>query len=241
MPKAVYQEIYQELRGSIERGEIAYGAFLPSENELTTQYHCSRSSVRRALSQLVADGYVQSQQGKGVRVIRDPELDVTRGYDGLETFVEMAVRLGFEPGTRCIALERVTADRELAKLTGFPSGTKLVRTLRARSANGQVVSTDDSYILEDIASGLTPEIVEGGVYNYLEGELGIGVATSRRIITVEAVTEADRRYIDLGGFNAVAVMRSHTFDTDGNMIEFTETHQRPGFFSQYTTVMRSQR
>lgn len=105
MPKSVYQDIYQDLKGRIECGDIAYGAFLPSENELTGRYSCSRSSVRRALAELASDGYVQSQQGKGVRVIRDPTLDVSRGYDGLETFNEMAARLNFTPVTRCLVLE----------------------------------------------------------------------------------------------------------------------------------------
>ena len=148
----------------------------------------------------------------------------------------MAARLGFTASTCCLALDRVTADEDLARLTGFPIGTKLVRALRARYADDQVVSTDDSYILADLASGLTPELVESGIYNYLEGELGVGIATSRRIITVEAVTEADQHNIDLDGFNAVGVMRSHTFDTEGIMLEYTETHERPDFFSQYTTV-----
>ena len=56
--------------------------------------------------------------------------------------------------------------------------------------------------------GLTPEIVKKSVYEYLEGVLGIKIATSRRIITIEAATEADERNIDLDGFNAVGVMRS---------------------------------
>lgn len=241
MPKPVYQEIYQDLKRRIETGDIAYGAFIPSESELTRSYSCSRSSVRRALAQLAADGHVQSQQGKGVRVIRDPSLDVTRGYNGLETFTEMAERLGFTPHTRCLTLERVTADEELAKQTGFPIGTKLMRALRTRCADEQAVSTDDSYIPESIASGLTPQIVENGIYRYLEGELGLGIATSRRIITVEAATDADRNNINLGEFNAVAVMRSHTFDNEGLMLEYTETRQRPEFFSEYSTVTRTQR
>lgn len=184
---------------------------------------------------------MQSQQGKGVRVIRDPSLDVSRGYDGLETFAEMAARLGFTASTCCLALDRVTADEDLARLTGFPVGTKLVRALRARRADDRVVSTDESYIPESIASGLTPELVESGIYKYLEGELGLGIATSRRIITVEAATQADRDNIDLDGFNAVGVMRSHTFDTEGLMLEYTETHERPEFFSNYSTVTRTQR
>lgn len=239
MPKSVYQDIYQDLKGRIECGDIAYGAFLPSENELTGRYSCSRSSVRRALAELASDGYVQSQQGKGVRVIRDPTLDVSRGYDGLETFNEMAARLNFTPVTRCLVLEDLTADEGLARLTGFPAGSELTHVLRVRIADGKALSTDESYYLSSVVEGLTPPIVEGGIYRFLEGERRIKIATSRRIITVEGVTEQDERCIDLDGFNAVSVMRSHTFDLEGIMVEYTETRQRPETFSQYSTTTRT--
>ena len=239
MPKSVYQDIYQDLKGRIECGDIAYGAFLPSENELTGRYSCSRSSVRRALAELASDGYVQSQQGKGVRVIRDPTLDVSRGYDGLETFNEMAARLNFTPTTRCLVLEDLTADEDLARLTGFPAGSELTHVLRVRIADGKALSTDESYYLSSVVEGLTPPIVEGGIYRFLEGERRIKIATSRRIITVEGVTEQDERCIDLDGFNAVSVMRSHTFDLEGIMVEYTETRQRPETFSQYSTTIRT--
>lgn len=239
MPKSVYQEIYSDLKQQIEAGDIAYRAFLPSESELTETYDCSRSSVRRALAQLATDGYVQSQQGKGVRVIRDPTLDLGRHYDGLETFYEMAARVGFVPTTRCLTVDTRVADEPLAHLTGFPAGSELTHVLRIRYADGKAVSTDESYYPPNIAEGLTPKIVEQGIYQYLEGARGLKIATSRRIVTVEAVTEQDQRCIDLDGFNALLVMRSHTFDAEGDMIEYTETRQRPEFFSQYGTAMRT--
>ncbi|WP_443812977.1 GntR family transcriptional regulator, partial [Collinsella sp.] len=182
---------------------------------------------------------VQSQQGKGVRVIRDPTLDVSRGYDGLETFNEMAARLNFTPTTRCLVLEDLTADEDLARLTGFPAGSELTHVLRVRIADGKALSTDESYYLSSVVEGLTPPIVEGGIYRFLEGERRIKIATSRRIITVEGVTEQDERCIDLDGFNAVSVMRSHTFDLEGIMVEYTETRQRPETFSQYSTTIRT--
>ena len=94
MPKSVFQDIYRELKLKIENGSYPYQSFLPSEAELTDEYACSRSSIRRALGMLARDGYVQSQQGKGVRVIRNPQLLDHTGYNGLETFNELAARCG---------------------------------------------------------------------------------------------------------------------------------------------------
>ena len=157
MPKTVFLNIYRDLRERIEDGTYGYQEFLPSENELTQEFSCSRSSIRRALGMLAQDGYVQAQQGKGVRVIRNPAIAKREGYIGLETFNELAGRCGFSPRTEPIICEEVIADEELAQLTGFEEGSRLAHILRARHADGVAISTDDSYYLADAVPGLTPE------------------------------------------------------------------------------------
>lgn len=238
MPKSVFQQIYRDLRQKIESGLYSYQEFLPSEAELTKQYDCSRSSVRRALSLLAADGIVQSQQGKGVRVIANAKMPEPMGYKGLETFNELAHRRGFTPSTKLLVFEEVDADAELARLTGFAEGSRLTHILRSRAADGSVTSTDESFYLSDEVPGLSPETIGDSVYAYLEGTLGMRIGTSRRTITIEKATDADKRIIDLKGFDTVGVMRSNTFDSEGKMVEFTESRQRPGFFSYHEVAVR---
>ena len=60
MPSAKYDKIYQELRRRIEEEIYGYQDLLPSENMLTEQFESSRNTVRRAIGQLAAEGYVQS-------------------------------------------------------------------------------------------------------------------------------------------------------------------------------------
>ena len=72
MPKAKYEGIYRSIKKRIEAQDYPYQSLLPSENTLIAEYACSRNTVRRALAELVADGYVQTMQGRGVRVIYQP-------------------------------------------------------------------------------------------------------------------------------------------------------------------------
>ena len=69
MPKAKYEGIYRSIKKRIEAQDYPYQSLLPSENTLIEEYDCSRNTVRRAIAELVADGYVQAMQGRGVRVI----------------------------------------------------------------------------------------------------------------------------------------------------------------------------
>lgn len=72
MPKAKYEGIYRSIKKRIEAQDYPYQSLLPSENTLIAEYDCSRNTVRRAIAELIADGYVQSMQGRGVRVIYQP-------------------------------------------------------------------------------------------------------------------------------------------------------------------------
>ena len=72
MPKAKFESIYKDLKQKIEADEYHYQDFLPSENTLVTVYGCSRNTIRRAVSELTEQGYVQPLHGKGVRIIYQP-------------------------------------------------------------------------------------------------------------------------------------------------------------------------
>ena len=69
MPKSRYNEIYQTLKERIETGDYPFRELIPSENTLVQEFDCSRNTLRRAVQALSAEGYVQSMQGRGVRVI----------------------------------------------------------------------------------------------------------------------------------------------------------------------------
>ncbi|PYI54002.1 extracellular solute-binding protein [Paenibacillus flagellatus] len=64
----LYVRLAGELREKMKNGEIGPGEFLPSEHELCEQYGASRFSVRKALDQLVEEGWIVRRAGQGSKV-----------------------------------------------------------------------------------------------------------------------------------------------------------------------------
>ena len=187
MPKAFFQTIYQDIKQSIESGLFSYQSLLMSENDLCHQYGCSRSTVRRALSELTAGGYVQPIQGKGVRVIWRPETDddnMAFSMGGLESFHMCAERMGFKQSTEVRAFEHRIVDEACSRTTGFSVGTPIYYIDRVRSADDVPVSHEFSYLLESEAPGLTAQDAAGSLYSYIEN-LGTCIGIGKRTITVE--------------------------------------------------------
>lgn len=63
--KPKYFTLMEELKEEIISGRIQPGEKLPSENQFTVQYSLSRHTVRKALSLLEQEGYIEACHGKG--------------------------------------------------------------------------------------------------------------------------------------------------------------------------------
>ena len=230
MPKAKYNFIYRDLKEKIETEVYSYQEMLPSENTLILEYGCSRNTVRRAVAELTADGYVQPMHGKGVRNIFRPVEQTAFTVGGIESFKESSARNKREGSTQVLQFTEIIADGKVEKKTGFRKGLCLYYIQRLRFLNGIPLILDHNYFLKEAIPCLTPEIASQSIYDYLEGVLGITITTSKRTLTVEHVTQVDEKYIDLKGYNCMAVITSQTFDDNGIQFEYTQSRHHPDFF-----------
>ena len=64
----LYVQIYSILIEKIESGEWPPGTQIPTEDELCRIYDVSKVTVREAIQELVREGYLKRQQGKGTFV-----------------------------------------------------------------------------------------------------------------------------------------------------------------------------
>lgn len=238
MPKAKFEQIYRDLKRKIENATYGFQTLLPSENILTEVYSCSRNTVRRAISALAAEGYVQSLHGIGVRVIFQPVEQAAFTIGGIESFRESAARNHLNACTRVICFMELTADERISRRSGFPVGSELYYIQRVRYLDKKALILDINMFLKEKCLGLTKEIAEDSIYTYLEQECRLNIVTSKRKMTVELVTEIDEKYLELGDYNCLAVISSQTFDADGVMFEYTQSRHRPDYFCFQDTAVR---
>ena len=230
MPKAKYEGIYRSIKKRIEAQDYPYQSLLPSENTLIAEYACSRNTVRRALAELVADGYVQTMQGRGVRVIYQPVGKTTFTIGGIETFQETARRNRLHAVTKVTKFETVIADECFAAKSGFSVGDELWSIERVRYLDGKALILDVNYFLKEFVPGLTPEIAANSIYEYIENTLGMQIITSKRRITVEHATARDEKLLDMGTYGCVAVVVNQTFNSAGLLFEYTQSRHQPDYF-----------
>src|SRR5690554_3529397 len=70
---SLHEQVRRDLLERIRSNEFAVGDMLPSEEALCNHYGVSRITIRRAVSELVADFYVTRKRGVGTIVSGRPD------------------------------------------------------------------------------------------------------------------------------------------------------------------------
>ena len=109
--RRLYQQIADQIRALILKGNFAAGARLPPERELAQQLGVSRPSVREALIALEVEGSVEVRMGAGVYVCssseRAPVATAAMGESPIEL---MQARSALEGSVVMLVCALVTSD-----------------------------------------------------------------------------------------------------------------------------------
>ncbi|MCB1611767.1 MAG: winged helix-turn-helix transcriptional regulator, partial [Xanthomonadales bacterium] len=77
-PAPLYHQLYLVVKRKIEGGDLRQGTLLPAEKDIALFFDVSRITVKRALDDLEAEGYVTRHRGRGTHVTYKYEPKVLR-------------------------------------------------------------------------------------------------------------------------------------------------------------------
>ncbi|MBA4531494.1 trehalose operon repressor [Brevibacillus sp. 7WMA2] len=223
-----YLAIYEEIRQGIIEGVYPPGEKLPSENDFCKKFETSRGTIRRALDMLAEEGLVNSMHGKGVFVL--DQNTISFSFGGLVSFKEANENSGLVFSTTVPFFTELVIDKKLEQKTHLPNGIDVYHLYRVRKLDGERVILDINYFSKEKCAGLTPEIAEKSIYDYIENDLELKIGFAQRVIQVEQATGKDREYLDMKAFGFVVVVRNYVHLYDGTIFEYTESRHRPDRF-----------
>jgi GntR family histidine utilization transcriptional repressor len=152
LPQAAarYLQVKDFILERIAAGSLRAGERVPSENELTRTLTVSRMTANRALRELAADGVVVRVAGVGTFVaeqrVHAHPLEVRNIAD------EIRAR-GHEYRVKVLALDSVSASRELAERCGVKPGAQLDYSLLTHFEDAAPLQVEERYVNPQVAPG----------------------------------------------------------------------------------------
>lgn len=183
VPIPYYYQLSQRLREEIEGGVCVADAPIPSEHELCAAYGISRTVVRQALGDLVAEGLLYRVKGKGTFVARRKlEEKFVQRSDGF--YREMTMR-GLTVSTTVLEQRVAPSPPHVRHALRLREDDATVKIDRLRSVDGDVLLFVQTYVPASLCPGLVDDLSDVSLYGLLRERYGLEVAAGTRM--VEAV------------------------------------------------------
>jgi GntR family transcriptional regulator len=181
----MYLTIHDQIKQDIFRERYPIGSLLPTEPELESEYGVSRTTIRKAMSLLEEEGYVEIKQGRGTRVLN---FKAKQNFNRVTSVTESLRRKGYTVTTKSVHIDRIPAAYPLTEELKVKEGEPLARVQRIQLADDKPICIMINYIpyrfvpgLEESAGAFT------ALYQYLEEHYNFTISSTKdRIFAVPA-------------------------------------------------------
>lgn len=182
-----YYCVKHDIIEKINNEEFLLGQVIPSERELMEIYKVSRITVRRAVEELVHEGYLYKSQGQGTFVKGEK---YTQDLCLITSCTEQITRSGMTPRRILIEQALIRTDKKRQRLLEIKQGDDVLKLARVYLADDEPVNYTITYIaaryFRDIAQY---DFQDRSLYEVLKKEYGLKITKAKRY--VEAVLASD--------------------------------------------------
>lgn len=212
-----YEQLARYIARIISEGHLPVGHQLPPERDLAALSGLSRVTVRNAVAQLVSEGLIEQRRGAGT-FVRPPAEKLEQSLSSLTSFTDYMLARGKTSSSVGLRRGLFFPSPEESIALGVPSGERVARIERLRSADGVPVAIERSTLPTDILPD--PDLVDTSLYDVLRSLGGTPNRAIQRITAINlAPHEAEMLKLPVG---AAALRIDRTgYLPSGRPIEFT--------------------
>lgn len=234
-PLPMYYQIEEDIKKRIAKQEFLPGESIPSERALTEMYDVSRMTVRQAVNNLVQEGLLYREKGKGTFIA---EAKMEQSLSGLTSFTEDMKRRGLKPGNKLLSFEVKEAGSPLAKKLGMEADERFYEVRRVRLADDVPMALETTYIPYGLMPELTEEHIQQSFYAYVES-LGLTIGRAEQAIEAALAEEYQAEALEIPLHAALLGIERLTFTTDGRPFELVQSAYRADRYKFLAEIHRN--
>ena len=212
----LYRQVLEDIKGSISSGQYAPGNRIPSEAELSELYDVSRVTVRRAIEELVSEGYLTKRQGKGTYVNQRKLAHKICRSGNAQSFESSCADMGMAPAI--VVLERRMTQAHGDERSFFgPDYDKLVYLALLYTADGVPIMEEHSlFDYNACAFLLEDDLSSASFFELIERNTGKTPADHpRRTIETGAASVAMASELEVSAGDPLMLEHIHYLDQTG--------------------------
>jgi GntR family transcriptional regulator len=216
---ALHHQIKEDVLLHLRSGRWPPGFELPSEESLCKHYGVSRGTLRRAVSDLVSEGYVERYRGRGT-FVSQPKLEsgVVGSYSRFRV-----IGPPLDPGGRVLGCRSVKATKDVASMLGSRTGEAIWRLERLRYTQKKPVTLQTSYIPVRLCKDLArQDLRTRHLVDVLRDEYGITLTSAVEYLDPTVADEYAARHLGVALRTPLFRIERTTYSTGEAVVEYRQ-------------------
>jgi GntR family transcriptional regulator len=234
-PVPIYHQLEEYIKQQIETGILKEEAVIPSEREYAERFQISRMTVRQAINNLVSEGYLKRQKGRGTFVNKKK---VEQELQGMTSFTEDMLSRGMNPSSTLLSFKIIPADKNTASDLKIEENDSIYKIKRIRLADGAPMALEMAYIPVQIVPGLTEENSNLSLYQYIEEHLSLSISEANQEIEASVADSHDAENLGINIGDPTLLIKRISYLTDGIPFELVKSTFRADRYRFVHTMKR---
>jgi len=223
----LYMQLYEIMKKKIEAGEWAVGSQIPTEDEICKMFNVSRATVRTAILELVRQGYLKRQQGKGTFIFRNV---ISEGLSMLTNFSESLFDEGIHSSISVLARTVMMPVDDLADKLDITQDKHIIYIKRLRLIGNEPILLQESYVPYNICPLLLEDDLErSSLLDLFEKKYGIRITRIINHLDVAYLNTDESRLFGLEEDSA-ALLMTQLFYSGDTVFMYMRSVKRPDRF-----------
>ncbi len=221
VPVQLHYQLTNVLREDIQSGEWNIGDLFPTDREIMERYNVSATTVRRAIMQLVSEGWLERKRGKGTFIVKEPLKEELLQLTG---FFEEMYNQGLQPSADIHFQGLIDVTEALLKkfsLLGVFQSKQMVLLEKVHKVNEKPLFYVQSFWSPEYGERLLEwNITNRGTYDIAAKELGVYLSKADEIIRAGLASTCEANFLHIKKGYPVLIMDRLVFSGD-KPVEFS--------------------
>lgn len=213
-------------------GASTPGTMIPTERELAERFETSRTTIRKAIAELVVEGRLESTQGRGTFVADPKKIHVRQ----MTSFSEDMT--GYKTDSIILNLDRIEASEEMAAHLDVTVGSTVTRLRRLRRQDGEPLAIETAHLPGALPRLETELPARGSLYATLREVFGVDISAAEDHVETALAGGEDAEALGVDTGHPLLQVQRTAWDGDGRAAEWTRGLYRGDRFRFIARISR---
>lgn len=233
-PTPLYLQLKNALVADIDSGQYKPHERLMSERELGEKFNVSRITVRQALTEMIREGILYTQVGKGTYV---SESKIKQELQTLTGFTQDMAARGTVASGQVLEARVIPATLTLAAIFSVPMNTELVLLSRLRLSDGMPLAIEVAYILHRVCLGILQyDFSKESLYNILAAHFNTILVRAEQTMEASLATPKEAELLQIISPSPVLRIERLSYNEQNTLVEYVISVYRGDRYKFHTTL-----